>query len=58
MGERSGGAFLPGAPRVAGKKGRGAGQARGVAARATGAYLRPRVAQAAAYFSVQISSTV
>lgn len=56
MGER----FCPAPRRMAGKRGRSAGQAREAASRGGdgGRYFRPREAQAAAYFSVQISSTV
>lgn len=54
--------FLPGAPRLAGYEGRGAGQGRGAAGPRRGGgggpYLRPMVAQAAENLSVQISSTV
>lgn len=55
MGER----FCPAPRRVAGSKWRGAGQARGAASRGGdgGRYFRPAAAQAAAYLSVQISSS-
>ncbi|MGY4388884.1 hypothetical protein ACVWXB_002183 [Streptomyces sp. TE12347] len=51
--------FCPAPRPVAGMEGRGAGQARGVASRGGdgGRYFRPAAAQAAAYLSVQISST-
>lgn len=55
MGER----FCPAPRRVAGREGRGAGQVRGAASGRGGGgrYFRPAAAQAAAYLSVQISST-
>lgn len=52
--------FCPAPRPVAGMEGWGAGQARGAASRGGdgGRYFRPAAAQAAAYLSVQISSTV
>ncbi len=51
--------FCPAPRPVAGMSGRGAGQARGAVSRGDGGgrYFRPAAAQAAAYLSLQISSS-